>query len=114
MKTPDKQTENLTTKAEQISLVNSRRLQSLSSHSDSTPIRHETQKPENAKRLDDAESKLRQEADQRLEAILAQLPAGKRNSLFKIRFGMTPHELRMQPIAEIARILKLGPIKNKR
>ncbi|MBS4051667.1 MAG: hypothetical protein KGZ69_10740 [Methylomonas sp.] len=49
----------------------------------------------------------RQLIDQRLAEILAGFPAGRQCSLFKIRYGIDPENLKQQPIRHIAKLLKI-------
>lgn len=49
----------------------------------------------------------RQLIDQRLVEILAGFPAGRQRSLFKIRYGIDPENLKQQPIRHIAKLLKI-------
>jgi hypothetical protein len=50
----------------------------------------------------------RQLIDQRLVEILAGFPAGRQRSLFKIRYGIDPENLKQQPIRHIANLLKIS------
>lgn len=45
--------------------------------------------------------------DRRLADIFASLPAGKQQSLFRIRYGMAPGQLLKMPIRDIMAVLKL-------
>ncbi len=45
--------------------------------------------------------------DQQLATILAGLPAGKQQSLFKIRYGMDLDTLKQQPIHQIVKLLNI-------
>lgn len=49
----------------------------------------------------------RQLIDQRLTEIMASLPAGKQQRLFKIRFGIEPNRLKDLPIKQIFKLLKI-------
>lgn len=95
----------------QLSLVNSRRLQSL--RRQAPPIENEQPAPSKKShelRHEDAETaRLRATVDQRIAEILAQLPAGKRRSLFKIRYGLGLDELEQLPLERVAALLKIGP-----
>ncbi|MCK9605617.1 MAG: hypothetical protein M0R33_04100 [Methylomonas sp.] len=46
--------------------------------------------------------------DQRLAEILAYFPAGRQRSLFKIRYGVDPDNLKQQPIQQIFNVLKIS------
>lgn len=46
--------------------------------------------------------------DRRLAEILAGFPAGRQRSLFKIRYGIDPENLKQQPIHHIARLLNIS------
>ena len=100
----------------QLNLVNSERLQLLRKQ----VMRSEnvqTQKssalcPSNARPHEDAEAiQLRNQVNQRLSEILATLPAGKRRSLFKIRFGVELDKFEQIPVKQAAAILKIQPNK---
>lgn len=101
------------TSASQLNLVNSRRLQALrkqvsgSAAPQAAESAAPTQPQESAK-----DSQLRRLAEQRLADILAQLPAGKQQQLFKIRFGITPDELQALPAKQFAEKLKIMPGKH--
>lgn len=49
----------------------------------------------------------RQLIDQRLTGLLASLPTGKQRSLFKIRFGMEPDQIKALPIQQIFALLEI-------
>lgn len=51
----------------------------------------------------------RQLIDQRLAQLLANLPVGKQQSLFKIRFGMTPEQLKQLALKQIFSKLEINP-----
>jgi hypothetical protein len=46
--------------------------------------------------------------DQRLNEILATLPVGKQRSLFKIRFGMDPEQIKALAIKQIFALLEIN------
>lgn len=46
--------------------------------------------------------------DQRLAEILAGFPAGRQRSLFKIRYGIDPENLKQQPIQYIVKLLNIS------
>ncbi|WP_446811936.1 hypothetical protein ACH50O_10345 [Methylomonas sp. 2BW1-5-20] len=50
----------------------------------------------------------RQLIDQRLSEIMAALPVGKQRSLFKIRFGMEPAQIKALPIKQIFSLLEIN------
>jgi len=50
----------------------------------------------------------RQLIDQRLSEIMAALPVGKQQSLFKIRFGMEPEQIKALPIKQIFSLLEIN------
>lgn len=45
--------------------------------------------------------------DQRLAEILALLPAGKQSNLFKIRYGITPEQIKTLPIKQSFSLLQI-------
>lgn len=49
----------------------------------------------------------RQLIDRRIAEILADFPAGRQRSLFKIRYGTDPENLKQQPIHAIAKLLNI-------
>lgn len=68
------------------------------------------QKPAQANLKDKIQPELllaQQLIDQQLAKILAGLPAGKQQSLFKIRYGMDLETLKQQPIHQIVKLLKI-------
>ncbi|MGY6274989.1 hypothetical protein [Methylomonas sp. MgM2] len=103
----------------QLNLVNSNRLQALrkqssvdeSDNTQRTTSRH----PAGANAQEDAESnRLRTQVNQRLAEILANLPAGKRRSLFKIRFGVDLDKLEQMPSKQAAALLKIEPNQRRK
>jgi hypothetical protein len=50
----------------------------------------------------------RQLIDQRLSEIMAALPVGKQQSLFKIRFGMEPEQIKALPIKQVFALLEIN------
>ena len=50
----------------------------------------------------------RQLIDQKLTAILASLPAGKQQSLFKIRFGISLAQIKQLPIKRVISLLQIS------
>lgn len=46
--------------------------------------------------------------DRRIAEILANFPAGRQRSLFKIRYGVDPDNLKQQPIHQIFKLLKIS------
>ncbi len=94
----------------QLNLLNSQRLRALSGKKPTAapPSNAAAQNPrENA-----STARLRQEIDRRLSEIMAGLPAGKQHNLFKIRYGVTPDEIRQLPVEQAAQMLKLAPAKS--
>ncbi|MGR8929982.1 MAG: hypothetical protein ACU836_05020 [Gammaproteobacteria bacterium] len=95
----------------QLNLISSNRLQAL--RNQASPRIEETPnsgKTTHAKSAEDPyASRLREKVNQRLDQILDQLPAGRRQSLFKIRFGVTLGQFHELSVTEMARILKIGP-----
>lgn len=59
------------------------------------------------------EARLRAAIRQRLDEILASLPAGKQRSLFKIRYGMELDNLEHLPADQIAAKLKIKLAKSR-
>jgi len=55
----------------------------------------------------------RQLIDQRLTELLANLPVGKQQGLFKIRFGMTPEQIKQLPLKQIFSKLAINPAQIK-
>lgn len=55
----------------------------------------------------------RQLIDQRLAELLANLPVGKQQGLFKIRFGMTPEQIKQLPLKQIFSKLAINPLQIK-
>lgn len=49
----------------------------------------------------------RQMIDQRLQEILAGFPTGRQRSLFKIRYGADPENLKHRPIRDIVKLLHI-------
>ncbi|MGZ4957933.1 MAG: hypothetical protein ACXV7J_01660 [Methylomonas sp.] len=98
----------------QLNLVNSGRLQALRKQSGS-PLKDEgrmVDSPQFAEpnpKEDAQTAQLRRQVYQRLQAILAGLPAGKQRSLFKIRYGVALDELEKLPVQQVAALLKIGP-----
>lgn len=96
----------------QLTLINSSRLQALRNTINSTGSGiSPAAVSKNADHLgqeEDAETaRLRKLVEQQLATILAALPAGKRCSLFKIRYGMALDEFERLPVKHAAKILKL-------
>lgn len=98
--------------ANPLQLVHSSRLQALRAKSEAA----QSQAPEtksavgqcNASDREDAETaRLRGLIDQCLQRILASMPSGKQQRLFKIRFGVTPEQIKSLPPQEAARRLKI-------
>lgn len=101
----------------QLNLVNSRRLQELRKQSVAAGNAEAPATPPvsaGPSVKEDAETaQLRREVDQRLQEILARLPAGKQRSLFKIRYGVALDELERLPIQRVAVILQIHPTKRR-
>jgi hypothetical protein len=55
----------------------------------------------------------RQLIDQRLAERLASLPVGKQQGLFKIRYGMTPEQLKQLTLKQIFSKLEINPAQIK-
>ena len=55
----------------------------------------------------------RQLIDQRLAELLANLPVGKQQGLFKIRFGMTPEQIKQLTLKQIFSKLAINPAQIK-
>jgi hypothetical protein len=96
----------------QLNLVNSKRLQALRKQTSTIEEHTATGKQPDASlnqaTAEDAETRrLRLFVRQCLADILAQLPAGKQNSLFKIRFGMSMHEFEQLSPHQAAEVLKI-------
>ncbi|MDD2760537.1 MAG: hypothetical protein PHH11_09635 [Methylomonas sp.] len=93
----------------QLNLVSSKRLLALrhtgtdDKNSDAPSITPETP----ALTEDRETARLRMLINQRLAEIMDQLPTGKQNNLFKIRYGVTSSEIRLLPPKRAARILKI-------
>lgn len=95
-------------KPEQLSLVHSNRLQSLVG-ANAKLYRPSYSQMATANLQEGPEiDHLRSQIQQRTAEILAQLPEGKRRSLFKIRFGVSLQELEKMPVQQAAAILKIG------
>jgi len=96
----------------QLNLVNSSRLQQLAKRpeSEQTDGSPGAMPPKPGLKPDPSE-RLRQLAQQRVAQILAELPAGRQQSLFKIRYGMSVEELQRLPPEQMAKILKLVACK---
>lgn len=99
----------------QLLLVRSSRLLALrdkaaSSAEPAAPLPNSPQSDEDAHT-----ARLRRLVEQRLNAILATLPAGKQRSLFKIRYGIDLEQLHALPLQKAAEILKIksGDLKNQ-
>lgn len=94
--------------ASQLNLVDSSRLQALrnktTANRDATPSKRAG---EQTNGLDAETARLRQQIQQQLSEILAQLPAGRQRSLFKIRFGITVDAIENLPPEQAAAILKI-------
>ena len=55
----------------------------------------------------------RQLIDQRLAELVANLPVGKQQGLFKIRFGMTPEQIKQLTLKQIFSKLAINPAQIK-
>lgn len=76
----------------------------------SAPAISNDQKPAPANLKDQIQPELllaQQLINQQLAEILAGLPVGKQQSLFKIRYGMDLDALKQQPIHHIVKLLKI-------
>lgn len=102
-------TETKSSGPRQLQLVNSSRLQALRSKSAQTTESAKIQTPAKpTKPSEDPETaRLRHLVEQKLSQILANLPAGKQHSLFKIRFGVELETLYSLPPQEAAKTLKI-------
>ena len=59
----------------------------------------------------------RQLLDQRLQTLLASMPAGKQNRLFKIRFGYEPEQIKQLSLKQAFKVLQIShqlPTKSQR
>lgn len=56
--------------------------------------------------------KIKQLIDRRLQEVMAEFPPNKRQRFFKIRYGLTPDQLKLLPIREILAVLKLKQIQS--
>ncbi|WP_150049880.1 MULTISPECIES: hypothetical protein [Methylomonas] len=107
-----KPTDNGAHGPKQLNLVNSSRLQQLVKRPDAEPSGdHPAACAPKPGVKADPNQRLRQLADQRLAQILAELPAGRQHSLFKIRYGFSVEEFERLPPEQMAKILKLIPGK---
>jgi hypothetical protein len=98
-----------------LNLVNSSRLQALRSKtSDPVTEANNEQVHPQADSGNIEEQRLRTLVGQRLSEILADFPAGKQRSLFKIRFGHTVDEVEQMPSHQAAALLKSKAGKPKR
>lgn len=93
---------------EQLNLVHSNRLQSLVGASVKLQGPNHSQMATANPQEYPETGHLRSQIQQRTAEILAQLPEGKRRSLFKIRFGVSLQELEKMPVQQAAAILKIG------
>lgn len=98
----------------QLNLVSSSRLQSLRKQAtaygdDAGNPSVLSQRVQPGKPDDAATKRLRQQVENRLQEIIATLPAGKQRSLFKIRYGVALDELEQLPVQKVAAILKILP-----
>lgn len=100
------------TNPNQLNLVDSARLRAL---------RNKTDAPTSSDRTgfgkpaieDSDDTRLRAAIRQRLEDILAGLPAGKQRSLFKIRYGLELDDLEHLPPEKVAAKLRIKLTKNR-
>lgn len=95
-----------------LNLVNSSRLQALRNQSAPGEDRDKQHKSAHQEQPQDAEQAwLQSLIDQKLAKILAEFPANKQRSLFKIRFGIALDELKNLPLKQVAAILKINPLR---
>jgi len=87
-----------------LNLVNSRRLQALRERGTNANVAIETDTTPDTTGSD----AMQQFIALQIENILAAMPVGKRKSLFKIRYGVTPDELRSQAPEQAAKILGIS------
>lgn len=74
---------------------------------ESQPASTEPREVEAIQKWDRELFKVRQLIDRRLQEAMAGFPPNKRQRFFKIRYGMTPEQLKLLPIQKILAILKL-------
>lgn len=93
----------------QLTLVNSARLARLRQQASQTvtPLMASAKSQPSAEE-DKEIRRLRMLVESKLRDIVHHLPAGKQNSLFKIRYGITLDELHQLPVQKAAAILKIN------
>ena len=87
-----------------LNLVNSRRLQALRERGTNANVDIAVATTSDATGSD----AMQQFIALQIENVLAAMPVGKRKSLFKIRYGVTPDELRSQAPEQAAKILGIS------
>lgn len=100
---------------QQLNLVNSSRLTALRQKASTAASEQSSAKlpktAANTSREDAETARLRAQIQQQLTSILSQLPAGRQQSLFKIRYGVTPEQLLELPVKQAAALLKISPTR---
>ncbi len=101
------------TNPNQLNLVDSARLRALRNKTDA-PSSDKTGFGFGKPAIEDSDhTRLRTAIRQRLEEILAGLPAGKQRSLFKIRYGLELDDLEHLPPEKVAAKLRIKLTKNR-
>ncbi len=83
------------------------RNRALAANAPAAPARSQKQNYESDKGLSPELALARRLIDRRLAEVMDSLPAGKQKSLFKIRFGVEPEQIKQLPIRHIVAMLKI-------